>query len=145
MVVTHRRSETVSQFVSQGQLDVAGRQVHAVVLHSDHARVQTGRLSVPQRRSLGTYSSPVAWGQKRWFWLDRMYVKKKEEEDYHPMCSLSRARTHTHTHTHTHRKVNLALTIGYVTHWHCTIFFYQKKLVLLAVQWTCPLGPNVQA
>lgn len=49
----------MSQFVGQGELDVAGGQVHAVVLQGDQARVETELAPVPQRRVLGTDSSPV--------------------------------------------------------------------------------------
>lgn len=52
----------MSQFVGQGELEVAGGQVHAVVLQGDQARVQSGPAPVLQRDVLGADSSPVAWG-----------------------------------------------------------------------------------
>ena len=62
---THRRAQAVSQFVSQGELEVAGGQVHAVVLQRHQAGVQAGLASVPQGGVLGTNPSPVAWRQQK--------------------------------------------------------------------------------
>jgi len=51
--------------VGQGQLDVARRQVRAVVLQRDQARVQAGLAAVSQHRVLGANPSPVAWRQQK--------------------------------------------------------------------------------
>lgn len=65
VTATNRGSQAVAELVSEGQLDVSGRQELSVVLYCDHTCVQGGVPAVTQGGLLWTDSSPVTWSEHR--------------------------------------------------------------------------------
>lgn len=64
--MTDRRSKAVSEFVGEGQLNVAWWEELSVVLNGDQTRVQGGGFTITQGHGLWAYPAPVTWKKKRW-------------------------------------------------------------------------------